>query len=229
MLVVLCFRIHILSIVELPKLKTHKQCILFKNKNVLRWQKTPSQTPHTLRPSSRHCRDPLLWVSQSHCEAMVALWSCLLGRSPPSTLVSFVVFLEWPSLLSLWLSLSLNKLWCIPCHCHCLWTTFVAFLANIPLARPLFLASDTLRLGLGPLICTISEVSEPIGNYPFVLSHYSLCCCWWSSIVVALGLVLAISFIHRRSIVGKNLLFLYNISLNIWLYCMGLFYTWCVY
>ena len=95
----------------------------------------PSQTPHTLRPSSRHCRDPLLWVSQSHCEAMVALWSCLLGRSPPSTLVSFVVFLEWPSLLSLWLSLSLNELRCIPCHCHCLWTTFVAFLADIPLAR----------------------------------------------------------------------------------------------
>jgi len=130
---------------------------------------------------------------------------------------------------------SLNGLRCFPCDCHCLWTSFGAFLVtaivserplllslqtflwheSIPLARPLFLALDILRLGSGPLICTILEVSEPIGNYPFVLSHYSLCCYWWSSIVAALGLVLAISFIHRRTIAGEILLFLYNISLNI--------------
>jgi len=41
----------------------------------------------------------------------------------------------------------------------------------------LFQASDTLRLGSGPLICAISEVSEPIGSDPFVLSDYYLSCC----------------------------------------------------
>ena len=107
-----------------------------------------SQTlPHkpylALRPSSSPSSLPLpLTPKVESRKATVRPWSrsshvcCDAHRR---VLVSFLVFLEWSSLLSLSLSLSLNDLCCIPCHYHYLWTTFVAFLAAIPLAGKLSL------------------------------------------------------------------------------------------
>ena len=53
---------------------------------------------------------------------------------------------------------------------------------NRAVVKPLlFQASATLRLGSGPLICAISEVSELIGGDPFV---YMIIICFVVDVVV---------------------------------------------
>ncbi|KAG5047184.1 hypothetical protein JHK86_016590 [Glycine max] len=50
-----------------------------------------------------------------------------------------------------------------------------------------------------------------------------------TSVAAALGVVLAICFIHRRNIAGKIILFFSNISLNIWQYSIALLCTCSLY